>query len=284
MTTTPLPGLSAAMIARDGERYLAESLTALATVADEIVLVDTGSTDRTVAIAREHGCRVFFFPWDNDFARAKNFALSRARHRWILSVDCDEVLVTEGARELLVRATAGAEPPAYLIYQDNIYPPDSVKPNPVLRLFRNDPRIRFTNPVHECISGTLFDAWPDLRLTTLDLHLRHYGYLAEDLGDKYRRNIAILERWLAAEPHHIFANFKMGGHLLDLGRAAAALPYLEKVRRQFRDPRYRRAYPFLTVFVVTYHRALLAAGHTAEAEAFEREATAWLSEQPAPGR
>ena len=279
MTTFPA-GLSAVMIARDGERYLAEALGALTQVADETVLVDTGSTDGTVAIARRFGCRIFTFPWDDDFSAAKNFAVSKARFRWILSVDADEVLETAGARKMLDQALAEETIPAYLVYQDNCYDDGSVKPNPVLRLFRNDPRIRFVNPVHECISGMLFESFPGLRLTALDLHLRHYGYLGENLAGKAERNLAILRRWVAAEPGHIFANFKLGGQLLELGRTAEALACLEKVFDLFRDPRYRRAYPFLPTFIVLYHRALLAAGREEQARAFERLAEEWLCETP----
>lgn len=271
-------GLSAVMIARDAERYLAEALAALAKVADEKVVVDTGSSDSTVAIARRCGCRVFSFAWDGDFSRAKNFAVAQARYRWILSVDGDEVLETAGAGAVLAAAMADEAVPAYLVYQDNLYDGGGVKPNPVLRLFQNDPRIRFVNPVHECISGTLFASWPDLRLTALDIHLRHYGYLGVNLAGKAERNLAILERWVAAEPGHIFANFKLGGQLLDLGRAAEALPYLDRVYALFSDPRYRRVYPFLPTFIVIYRRALHTAGETARAKTFEGVAAEWLKE------
>lgn len=270
-------GLSAVMIACNAEKYLNQVLTALGAVADEMVMVDTGSSDATIGIARQAGCRIFSFTWVDDFSLARNFALSKARFRWILSVDTDEVLQTDGALEVLKAAMDDTAAPAYLIYQDNLYSGGEVKPNPVLRLFRNDPRIRFTNPVHECVSGTLFTAWPRLRLSTLDFHLLHFGYLDENLGGKAVRNLAILERWLALEPEHIFANFKLGSQLLDLGRPGEALVYLDYVFLRFRDRRYRRAYPFLPVFVVIYHRALQAAGKSAQADAFEQEATDWLA-------
>jgi glycosyltransferase involved in cell wall biosynthesis len=274
-----LTGLSAVMIARDAERYLATALAALAEVADETVVVDTGSSDATAAIARHFGCRVFSFPWCHDFSRAKNFAVEQARRRWILSVDADEVLDASGAADELAAAMADEAIPAYLIYQDNLYDDGSVKPNPVLRLFRNDPRIRFVNPVHECISGTLFASWPGLKLSALDIHLRHSGYLGTNLAGKVERNLAILERWVAAEPGHIFANFKLGGQLFDLGRTAEALRYLQRVFALFSDPRYRRVYPFLPTFIVVYHRALLASGDKAQAGEFERTATEWLKEE-----
>ena len=274
-------GLSAVMIVRDGERYLAEALAALATVADETVLVDTGSADSTLDIARGCGARIVTFPWDGDFARAKNFALARARFRWILSADSDEVLETAGAVSLLAAAMADGETPAFLLYQDNLYEGGIVKPNPVLRLFRNDPRLRFTNPVHECLSEALFANWPGLKLRTLDIHLRHYGYLGENVQGKAERNLAILQRWVAAEPRHFFARFKLGGQLLDLGRAAEALSHLQKVCEGFRDPRFRRVYTFLPIFILIYHRALELAGEAEQARDFAQLAASWLAEREA---
>ncbi len=273
-------GLSAVMIVRDAKRTLGESLSALTPVADEIVVVDTGSADGTLEIARQYRCRIFPFAWVDDFSQARNFSLEQARFRWVLCVDSDEVLESPDDAGAILRAAMAEEAaPAYLVLQENHYDDCSVKPNPVLRFFRNDPRIRFTNPVHECVSGTLFTHWPHLRLQTLDVRLRHTGYQTANLKGKAERNLALLERWVAAEPGHLFANFKLGGQLLDLGRSEAALHHLERVYRLFCDPRYRRAYPFWPTFVVLYHRVLQAAGREAQAQAFERIATAWLEER-----
>ena len=255
------------------------ALGSLAEVAAETVVVDTGSADGTVALARAFGCRGFSFSWRAGFCQARNFAVEQARCRWILSVDADEVLETAGAAGVLAAAMADEAVPAYLVYQDNLYDDGSIKPNPALRLFRNDPRIRFVNPVHECLSGTLFASWPGLKLNALDVHLRHSGYLGANLAGKAERNLAILERWVAAEPGHIFANFKLGGQLFDLGRTAEALRHLERVFALFSDPRYRRVYPFLPTFIAVYHRALLAVGDESQARAFERIAAEWIEER-----
>lgn len=268
-------GLSVVMIARNAAKYLVESLTALSGIADEIVVVDTGSTDETEAIARNHASRVISFPWQDDFSLAKNFAIDHARYRWILSVDSDEVLDTEGVQAILAEAMADEETPAYLVYQDNVLDSGVVEPNRVLRLFRNDPRIRFTNPVHECITGTLFITWPDITLKTLDVHLRHYGFLRENAHGKHERNRAILERWVAGEPEHVFANFKLGGTLLSLGRADEALVCLERVFSFFTEERNRRRCPYLAVFTTCYERALLAAGQIERANRFVQIAAHW---------
>ena len=82
--------VSACVIAKNEERNLPRWLDSMREVADELIVVDTGSTDATVALAEQAGARVFHFTWIDDFAAAKNYALDQARGRWILFLDADE--------------------------------------------------------------------------------------------------------------------------------------------------------------------------------------------------
>ena len=84
------PRLSVCLIAKNEERFLDGCLESIRGLADQIILVDTGSTDRTVEIARAHGAEVHFRAWDNDFSAARNAALLHARGDWILVLDADE--------------------------------------------------------------------------------------------------------------------------------------------------------------------------------------------------
>src|SRR5213592_4364106 len=86
------PLLTAAMIARDEERHLPDCLASLTDVVDEVVLVDTGSVDSTVEIARAHGATVLHHVWRDDFSAPRNLGLDNARGRWILYIDADERL------------------------------------------------------------------------------------------------------------------------------------------------------------------------------------------------
>ena len=88
------------MIVKNEEQFLDQCLAALDGVAHQIVVVDTGSTDRTVQIAKAHGAEVHHFDWCDDFAAARNFALEHARGDWVLVLDADEVLTTEGLNGL----------------------------------------------------------------------------------------------------------------------------------------------------------------------------------------
>ena len=84
--------LSVCMIVKNEEKTLARCLYSIKDIADEIVVVDTGSTDKTTDIAQEFGAKVFSLDWKDDFSAARNFSLEKATGAWILIIDADEVL------------------------------------------------------------------------------------------------------------------------------------------------------------------------------------------------
>ena len=272
------PGLSAVMIGRDSAGTLRESLGALAPVVDEIVFVDTGSRDATMTIAREFGCRVVEFAWCNDFSGARNFGIAQATRCWILSVDTDEVVRTAHARAVLDQAMA-TESPAYLVYQDNLYDSGERRPNPVARLFRNDERIAYRNPVHECVSQSVLEHWPAHPWSVLDIHLEHRGFLSGNIVGKHERNAAILHHWVASVPDDPFANFKLGSTLWDLGRCDEAMRSLDHTYELLADPTIRLHAAYLRVFIAIYIRALHAQRGAQAADAFARDvdANGWLA-------
>src|SRR5579862_9526082 len=94
MRATPV-SLSVCMIVRDEEENLARCLESVKPIADEIVVVDTGSTDATVQIAESFGAKIGHFEWCADFAAARNAAIELATSKWVLSIDADEWLPTE---------------------------------------------------------------------------------------------------------------------------------------------------------------------------------------------
>ena len=134
--------LSAFIIARNEEARIGRTLAALRGLADDIVVVDSGSTDRTVAIAESYGARVLFRAWDG-YGQQKRFAEEQCLHRWVLNVDADEVVTPELAEEIRTLLGNGPQSGAYNIRILNIYPGD-VKPRPfaddynVVRLYHRD--------------------------------------------------------------------------------------------------------------------------------------------------
>jgi glycosyltransferase involved in cell wall biosynthesis len=217
--------LSAAMIVRDEERHLNACLTSLEGVVDEVTVVDTGSTDRSVEIALAHGARVRSTAWTGDFARARNLALEEARGRWILYIDADERL--QPVRRESVEALLGAGDE--IGFRLLLHPFPDWTAYREYRLWRNDPRIRFEGVIHEKVRPAILRAArdDDRRVGDCDLRLEHRGYLG-DQASKHRRNLPLLRAELAARPDTIFNWRHLGVALAALGEPTEAERALER--------------------------------------------------------
>ncbi|MFQ5662578.1 MAG: glycosyltransferase family 2 protein [Terriglobia bacterium] len=146
--------LSVTLITRDEEKNLPRLLASLGDLPDEIVLVDSGSTDRTCAIARQHGARVIERPW-TDFSDQKNFAAAQAKHQWILNLDADEELSPALQAELQRWKGEPAAAVAYALPRKARYLGGWILhsgwyPDPKLRLYRGD-QARFVGRLHESL-------------------------------------------------------------------------------------------------------------------------------------
>ena len=191
--STPL--LSAAIIARNEHANLAHCLRSLHGLVDEIIVVDTGSTDDTVAIARSFEARVIEEPWRNDFAFHRNTALSHCAGDWILVVDCDERVVETDLRDLRARLAAEGLPRVLLASLLLRYPGGTTATFYAPRLIRRSPDLRYIFPVHEQL-----DVVEEVALLS-SLVMEHSGYADEaTLLSKERRNLAIAET-MADSPH-----------------------------------------------------------------------------------
>ncbi|SFT57178.1 Predicted O-linked N-acetylglucosamine transferase, SPINDLY family [Selenomonas sp. GACV-9] len=190
--------LSACVIVRNEAENIRQWLENMKKIADELIVVDTGSTDDTVAIAQQHGARVYSFAWQDDFSAAKNYALEQAHGRWIAFLDADEYFTEEslGKVQLVLRQ---ADRKAALVglfcrivnidcdtgedLQSTFYQ---------VRLFRNSRYLRFAGKIHEKIqySGT---GQKSLEKTD-DLTILHTGYSRAIIRQKIERNLKLLEQ------------------------------------------------------------------------------------------
>lgn len=200
--------LSAVLIVRDEQDALPDCLASLADRVAEIVVVDTGSVDRTVDIARSFGAKIEHFPWCDDFSAARNYALGFATGDWILSIDADERLLTPIAD--LSSDVSG--------YYVTVIADDSLR-YLTPRLFRNRPEIRFSGVIHE-MPATEFGRWE----TRSDIALQHTGYTQEKIAakDKWERNLKLLDKQIARDPADPFAYFNKAAVLNVLGRHVEA--------------------------------------------------------------
>jgi glycosyltransferase involved in cell wall biosynthesis len=212
--------LSAALIVKNEEKYLAACLSSLQGCVDEIVVVDTGSTDSSREIAETHGARVFEFPWTGDFSEARNYGLARARGEWIFYIDADEELRPGAAPELRRRL----EDPLVAGFQVSLNPRIGLTAYRILRLFRNLPEVRFRGLIHENIWPALLDHVRDSgqRVGNLDeVYLDHRGYEG-DQEHKHTRNLPLLEEAVRRDPSHVYSWCHLADIQLARGDAEAA--------------------------------------------------------------
>ncbi|MBS1703900.1 MAG: tetratricopeptide repeat protein [Armatimonadetes bacterium] len=213
---TPEPGvgirISACLIAKNEEKVLAKCLDSLKSIVDEIVVVDTGSTDRTVDIAQSYGAIIGEFPWINDFSAARNHALSLATGEWALWIDADEQLDATCATEFpkgIVRPHLGGYSIEIVNYLDDSGTTTEFVHNPT-RLFRRIEGVHFTEPIHEQITPSLMAlglAWTPLP----GCFIHHDGYRQAALEEKNKvaRTLGILEGVIEKNPNDPFQLFNL---------------------------------------------------------------------------
>jgi Glycosyl transferase family 2/Tetratricopeptide repeat len=233
-----LSRISAAMIVRDEEAVLADCLQSIRDEVDEIVITDTGSSDRTCDIASTFGARVLNRPWDDDFAAARNHSLNAATGDWILYIDADERLEVTKQGELKRIVVANSGSAAILVH---FQPRASFTTYLEPRLFRRDPRIRFVGRIHERIwpHVEILCAEENLNVARCATRLTHIGYNG-DLSRKHRRNLPLLERAVIEDPERVYCWWHLGDTLAALGRrteAEAALRTAIGIARRSQLPR-----------------------------------------------
>jgi glycosyltransferase involved in cell wall biosynthesis/tetratricopeptide (TPR) repeat protein len=229
---TPLPPattprLTVCMIVRNEERFLRNSLESIRPIAQQIVIVDTGSTDKTVEIARSFGAEVCFLPWDDDFSAARNLALEKATGDWVLILDADEELPAE-SRALLEADLADSKVIALRLPLVN-KGKEEEGAQYVPRLFRNAPGLHFTGRIHEQVFPSIEGVCNDWGLENRfgSTRLLHHGYTGENTRNRRKidRNLRLLEKALEDSPNDV--NLLMN-HGLELARAGELSAGLEQ--------------------------------------------------------
>ncbi|NLG69707.1 MAG: glycosyltransferase, partial [Firmicutes bacterium] len=212
------PSISACLIVRDEEAFIGRCLSSLEGAVDEVVVVDTGSIDRTPQIARQHGARVVARTWPDDFSLARNWALEEAGGDWVFVIDADEELVKDDAGKLRRLAASGLAD-GYLVnvhhFPDN---PDQHLITQHVALFRNDPRFRYKGAIHEQVGSQIAEAGG--RLAATDVRVIHRGYEASVIAAKrkHERNLSLLQREAARNPIDPVWHYYLGQEYYGLGR------------------------------------------------------------------
>lgn len=224
--------ISLSMIVRDEAERLAASLESAQPYVDEIIIVDTGSTDRTLEIARKYTDKVFSIAWEGDFSAARNFAKSHCSGDWVLSLDADERLDCRNGTLQEALAAAGEHSLCFLpLVSQNVDCAQEYDRFMVLRLFRNRQEHAFFGKIHEQMmipdpNAVFFAATPVIVHTAVPQRQRNR---------KRHRNLTLLKQAISAEPNNIFLRYYLAVEWLGLKRYALALPILQSVVAELGD-------------------------------------------------
>lgn len=224
------PRVSLTMIVKNEEGNLAACLAPLADLVDEMIVVDTGSTDRTQEIAARFGARVPIFPWVDSFAAARNEALRHATGAWIFWMDADDRLDQENCEKLkTLFAGLEDESAGYVMKCLCLPDPQSSSATVVdhVRLFRNHPQVRWEYRVHEQILPSLRRLGGTVRWSDVVIH--HMGYQDASLRKrKLQRDLRLLNLENEDRPDDPFTLFNLGSVFQEVGQLSEAVPVLQK--------------------------------------------------------
>ncbi len=221
----PVPTLSICMIVKNEAHRLAEALTNFSSFADEIVIVDTGSTDETKAIALQHTDQVFDFPWCEDFSAARNVSISKAKGDYFLWLDADDFVDRENqakiqalksyfdGKKAFYFTVKGVDSSACSLYQ--------------LRCLPRRDDLHFQGRVHERIDHCARNA--GLALGVTDIVIEHHGYRDPELvSQKVLRNLALMEKELSEGREDEQIQFYLAFSYDHLGMGDRAAKAMEK--------------------------------------------------------
>lgn len=226
------PLITACIIARDEEEFLPGCLESGKGFWDEIVLIDTGSVDRTIEIAKAYGASVYSLPWDDDFATSRNQAFEKARGIFCHCIDADERIVDTDLAETRYYLEHQNLPNILLVREVLLYPGGREIVVLAPRIVRRDSGIRYVFPVHEQLNVE------DEEAMLSNIHIRHLGYASEHgLRKKEERNLRIAKKMDPAEPHALHCR----------ARAAMALADWDEMFEASRALVEKNASPILTI-------------------------------------
>ncbi|MBE9155686.1 tetratricopeptide repeat protein [Nodosilinea sp. LEGE 06152] len=278
--------ISLCMIVKDEAASLALTLASVQGVVGETIVVDTGSTDDTAAIARSSGAKVYSFDWANDFAAARNESLRHATGDWVLVLDADEVLLPTTAQVL--QALDRGQPLGDVAAEDvlalNLLRLELGAPQApytlITRCFRRLPEISFSRPYHETVDDSVAELqaqaprWQVITLAEVALHHTGYDPTVVVQRGKFDRARTIMEAYLADHPNDGYLLNKLAALYVESDQAEAALPLLDRALTQ------EAALDELTRYELHYHRALAHANRPEQATSDYQAALA----QPIPPR
>jgi glycosyltransferase involved in cell wall biosynthesis len=223
------------MIVKNEENTLPQCLQSVSAVCDEIILVDTGSTDATVAVAKSFNARVIEDPWRNDFSYSRNISIQNANHPWVLWLDADDIMPVDSLKKIQEIKKTFTPDQSFGFLVKNSMNGKTGETFKHIRLFPNHPKIRFEYKVHEQVLPSIQRL--NMKVTYTDIVILHTGYhTPEAMRQKQERNMLILEKEIEeTKTKHPVRLYLYAGALADLQRPLEAIPVYEKAFYEARE-------------------------------------------------
>ncbi len=244
--------ISACYIVKNEEKNLPRSIDSLKSAVDEIVVVDTGSTDKTIEVAKNYGAKIIETTWEDDFSAPRNLAIENASGDWIIFLDADEFFAypnkVRSAIEKLSNETT------ILIERINIDEDNGnreINRNRDLRIFKNVDYLRYRGMIHENLENISGDELSYV-LADNDLTAYHTGYSASIHKDKYLRNIRILELEIERYGYRVQQDMSFANCYAGLGDYENTLKYAKRAAKNYEQIITNPEAPFIHILKAMY--------------------------------
>ena len=222
-----IQNISLCMIVKNEARLITECLLSAKDFCSELIVIDTGSTDDTIALAKAAGADVYEHPWPGHFSKARNISLDYARGDWILILDGDEVLDVDSLKHLN-NIEVSDNTDAFEFQIVNFSTDDATEDNAhfqqQVRLFRNRPNHRYAGLIHNQLVNV--ETGEGLDGPFIPIRVLHYGYTPTVWAAQNKaKRLSMLESALAENPESLFCHYNLANHLKILGEHARALAH-----------------------------------------------------------
>lgn len=177
--------LSLCMIVKDEGHLLKDFLKRVSPFVDEIIIANTGSKDKTKETATKFTKKVYDFRWNDDFAAARNFSVSKATKGWILVLDPDEIIDKKDMIKIktIIEDNKDKKIMGFRLIQKTLYKNKVISIRGICRLFRNDKRISFIYPIHETVRESIKNLGG--RIGKTGITIKHYPKISKEKQDYY---------------------------------------------------------------------------------------------------
>jgi len=231
--------LSACMIVKNEEKMLEKTLPSLSRHA-EIILVDTGSSDNTIEVAKKHGAKVYYFPWINDFSAARNESLKHASGDWIIWIDADEFMKEEdlkGLKDILANSKENAH--SLNLYESEIGECEKKSGYRRIKVFRNGQGAHFVRPINEQLADKDGKV---LSSTEIPVCIYHWGTNLDEqkMREKRERYVKLYSQALEKAPDDAYLHCLLANKLNELKRFDEALAHYQRSVEVVQDKNVKR--------------------------------------------